>query len=90
MEWISPTLQQTKTLFQKIEMMAALIKKGRERLIQITGLEPMIIRIPMKRDVLEWYLRNNLELQEALLGFGSSIETDRLVPPPIHWIGSWD
>ncbi|RLV63133.1 hypothetical protein DV515_00018585 [Chloebia gouldiae] len=30
LEWISPTLQQTKTLFQKIEMMAELIKKGRE------------------------------------------------------------
>ncbi|RLV98358.1 hypothetical protein DV515_00010891 [Chloebia gouldiae] len=90
LEWISPTLQQTKTLFQKIEMMAELIKKGRERLIEVTGTEPSTIRIPMKKDTFGWYLKTSQDLQEALLGGGSQIETDKLRPPPIHWMGQWD
>ncbi|RLV84201.1 hypothetical protein DV515_00016321 [Chloebia gouldiae] len=71
-------------------MMAELIKKGRERLIEITGTEPSTIRIPMKKDTFEWYLETSQDLQEALLEGGSQIETHKLRPPPVHWMGQWD
>ncbi|KAL9852398.1 uncharacterized protein GJ701_004829 isoform 2-T2 [Geothlypis trichas] len=71
-------------------MLADLIKKGRERMLQVTGAEPTAIKIPMKKDTLEWYLTNSEELQEALLGACCPIETCQLRPALIQWLGDWD
>ncbi|XP_036262114.1 uncharacterized protein LOC118701547 [Molothrus ater] len=89
LEWISPPLQQHKTLLQKIEILADLLKKGHERAVQITGKEPDQIQIPMKKDTLTWYLTNSMELQEALLGAGSVTATDDIPNVPLNWIGQW-
>lgn len=89
LEWISPPLQQHKTLLQKIEILADLLKKGRERALQVTGKEPDQIWIPMKKDTLTWYLENSMELQEALLGAGSVVATDDIPTAPLNWVGQW-
>ncbi|NXV60455.1 PO113 protein, partial [Molothrus ater] len=89
LEWISPPLQQHKTLLQKIEILADLLKKGRERTVQIMGKEPDQIQIPMKKDTLTWYLANSMEFQEALLGAGSVTATDDIPNVPLNWVGQW-
>ncbi|XP_051499811.1 uncharacterized protein LOC127396231 [Apus apus] len=89
LEWISPPLQQHRTLYQKIEMLADLVKKGRERALQVTGVEPEQIWIPMQKDTLTWYLRNSMELQEAVLGASCVIATDKIPSIPPSWVGQW-
>lgn len=89
LEWISPMLQQNKTLSQKIEMLAELVKRGCERTLQVMGAKPTTIRMPMKKDTLQWYLNNSAELQEALLGASCIIETGKLNPAPLQWLGKW-
>lgn len=90
LEWLSPALQQSKTIVQKIEMLADLIKKGRDRIVQVTGLEPHSIRLPLEKNTLDWYLKNSEELQEAILGTSSTITTNVKLQPPLNWIGHWE
>ena len=65
LEWICPSLQQSKTLLQKTELLAEVIKKGRERTLQITGMEPVCVQLPMQKDTLTWYVQHSPELQDA-------------------------
>lgn len=90
LEWLSPPLQQQRTVRLKIEMIASLIQKGRFRAIQVTGAEPSTIPLPIKKDTLDWYLVNSGELQEALLGAGAVVETGKLHPSPLQWMTEWD
>ncbi|NWX43542.1 POK8 protein, partial [Steatornis caripensis] len=89
LEWISPGIQQTKTLLQKMEILANVIKKGRERILQVDATEPALIRVPMKKESFEWFLSNSEALQEALLGLACPILTDKLVDIPLAWMGKW-
>ncbi|RLV62935.1 hypothetical protein DV515_00018794, partial [Chloebia gouldiae] len=88
LEWISPPLQQQKTLLQKIEVLSALIKKGRKRTLQVTGEEPSVIYLPIQKDSLQWYLSQSEELQEALLGATSTIVTTNKTMAPLQWMGT--
>lgn len=54
LEWLYTKLQPQKSVQQKLENLAELITKGRTRILQITGSEPGIIRLPIKREMLEW------------------------------------
>ncbi|RLV62922.1 hypothetical protein DV515_00018807 [Chloebia gouldiae] len=88
LEWISPLLQQQKTLLQKTEVLCALIKKGRKRTLQVTGEEPSVIYLPIQTDSLQWYLSQSEELQEALLGATSTIVTTNKTTAPLQWMGT--
>ncbi|RMC11180.1 hypothetical protein DUI87_12093 [Hirundo rustica rustica] len=86
LEWVMPPLQQQKTVWQKIELLSLLIKKGRQRVVQVMGLEPDTIFLPLQRDTLDWYLVNSAELQEALLSSTSTIAPNNS-KPPLKWVG---
>uniref|UniRef100_A0A8B9GBW3 Uncharacterized protein n=1 Tax=Amazona collaria TaxID=241587 RepID=A0A8B9GBW3_9PSIT len=90
LEWLAPPLQLRKTLVTKIEQIAGLIKKGRLRAIEVSGVEPAVVHLPIKRETLDWYLINSAELQEALLGSGSLVETGKLAPPTLQWMTEWN
>ncbi|TRZ05260.1 hypothetical protein HGM15179_021847 [Zosterops borbonicus] len=51
---------------------AALIRKGRDRIVETYGKEPADISIPVKDEDLEWLLRHSVALQGALLGFAEA------------------
>lgn len=89
LEWISPPLQKRKTITTKIENLAAVVKKGRMRILEISGLEPQTVYLPMEKATLDWYLLNSPDLAEALLALGAKIETGPLVPRALQWIGEW-
>lgn len=74
LEWVFLPHQPTKTFAPRIEMFAALIKKGRERIIEIAGEEPKSIVIPIVKDYLDWCLQNSIELQAALSGFDGQLD----------------
>lgn len=57
LEWIYTKLQPPKSIQQKIENLAELIRKGRTCIVQITGDEPEVIRLPIKREMLEWCIQ---------------------------------
>ncbi|TRZ09132.1 hypothetical protein HGM15179_017973 [Zosterops borbonicus] len=70
------TPEQQKTLMHpkcqvmtRTDAFAALIRKGRDRIVEINGKEPADISIPVKDEDLEWLLRHSVALQEVLLGF---------------------
>ncbi|KQK78813.1 endogenous retrovirus group K member 11 Pol protein-like protein [Amazona aestiva] len=90
LEWLAPPLQLRKTLVTKIEQIAGLIKKGQFRAIEVSGKEPEVIHLPIKRETLDWYLINSGDLQEALLGSGALVETGKLTPPTLQWMSEWN
>ncbi|KAK4806189.1 hypothetical protein QYF61_001112 [Mycteria americana] len=75
LEWVFLPYQPTKTLVTRIELFAALIKRGRERIVEMTGEEPGLIILPVVKNYLNWCLQNSLELQMALAGFDGQIDT---------------
>ncbi|KAK4808190.1 LOW QUALITY PROTEIN: hypothetical protein QYF61_001222 [Mycteria americana] len=75
LEWVFLPYQPTKTLVTRIELFAALIKRGRERIVEMTGKEPELIILPVVKNYLNWCLQNSLELQMALAGFDGQIDT---------------
>ena len=54
LEWVFLPHQPTKTLATRVEMFAALIKRGRERIVEIAGIEPETIIIPIVKEYLDW------------------------------------
>lgn len=90
LEWITPPLQQRKTITQKLERLATLIKKGHMRIIEITGREPVTIHLPMDSATLNWYLLNSAELTEALLQSPATVVSGPLCPKSLRWLGQWD
>lgn len=90
LEWISPQLQQRKTVTTKLENLANLIKKGRLRILEVGGQEPECINLPMEKPALDWYLLNSSLLTEALLSSGAKIQTGPLFPKALQWIGAWN
>eukprot|EP00076_Gallus_gallus_P034795 XP_025000333.1 uncharacterized protein LOC112530482 [Gallus gallus] len=89
LEWICPSLQQSKTLLQKTELLAEVTKKGRERTLQITGMEPVCVQLSVQKDTLTWYVQHSPELQDALLRAGSMVSMEKIPNVSLHWIGQW-
>ncbi|TRZ12021.1 hypothetical protein HGM15179_015084 [Zosterops borbonicus] len=87
LEWLQPSIQQCKTVFQKSEMLAVFIHKGRQRARQITGNEPGTILLPTAQDILQWYMENHEEVGLALLGGRATVVTTVKWPPPLRWVG---
>uniref|UniRef100_A0A8C3UI16 Uncharacterized protein n=1 Tax=Catharus ustulatus TaxID=91951 RepID=A0A8C3UI16_CATUS len=87
LEWLTPPLQQRRTISPKLLQLASLIKKGRIRTVEISGMEPATIHLPMERDTLDWYLINSAELADALLTSGATVA---VAPKALQWIGEWN
>lgn len=88
LEWLSPPLQKRKTTTTKIENLAAVIRKGRVRILEVSGREPETIYLPMEKATLDWYLLNSLDLAEALLASGARVKSGPLVPRALQWLGN--
>ncbi|KAF1501737.1 Endogenous retrovirus group K member 18 Pol protein, partial [Eudyptula minor] len=59
------------------EAVGELIRKGRSRILEVTGQEPADISIPVSAVALEWWMRNSLAIQEALLGFEGVVHSQQ-------------
>uniref|UniRef100_A0A493TJ10 Uncharacterized protein n=1 Tax=Anas platyrhynchos platyrhynchos TaxID=8840 RepID=A0A493TJ10_ANAPP len=86
LEWIAPPLQPRRTIQEKIATLSELVKKGRNRILQVDGVPPNIIWLPMKPGDLEWYIQNSEELQAALLQDGATIVAKTLQSTALTWM----
>ncbi|KAJ7428680.1 endogenous retrovirus group K member 8 Pol protein-like protein [Willisornis vidua] len=86
LEWLTTPLQPKTTIQQKVSALADLIKKGRIRLLQITGQEPYEIHVPISKVDLEWYLFHSTQLQKALLTVTSPIILKPLPSIVVSWM----
>ncbi|TRZ04734.1 hypothetical protein HGM15179_022373, partial [Zosterops borbonicus] len=73
-------------VMSRTDAFAALIRKGRDRIVEIDGKEPVDISVPMKDEDLEWLLRHSVALQEALLGFAGVVHNKQPKGPMWHLI----
>lgn len=91
LEWLFTRIQPRKSIEQKLENLADLIRKGRTRIMQITGKEPGVVRVPLKKDVMDWCLQHSEELQVSLLTTGQNICVEPLKSMALQWVGqnSW-
>lgn len=87
LEWVFPKLQPRKSIQQKVETLADLIRKGRKRVIQITGQELQTIYVPMKKEAIEWYLQNSEELCECLFSSATTISLSPVKAAIVQFIG---
>ncbi|TRZ07383.1 hypothetical protein HGM15179_019721 [Zosterops borbonicus] len=85
-EWVFLPVQPKCHVMSRTDAFAALIRKGRDRIVEIDGKEPAEISIPMKDEDLEWLLRHSVALQEALLGFAGVVHNKQPKGPMWHLI----
>ena len=86
LEWIAPPLQPRRTIQEKVATLADLIQKVRIRILQVDGMVPGTIWIPISPTDLEWFLLNSPELQRALLNRGPTLVVKPLPTPTLAWM----
>ena len=67
------SLQPRTTIEQGIDNLAELVRKGRYRVLSISGEQPGTIYLSLKRVDLDWYLQNSDELAASLLTSGTAL-----------------
>ncbi|KAF1550455.1 hypothetical protein FQV19_0014762, partial [Eudyptula minor] len=77
LEWVFLRVQPCISVQTRPEAVGELIRKGRSRILELTGQEPADISIPVSAVDLEWWMRNSLAIQEALLGFEGVVHSQQ-------------
>ncbi|KAK4811131.1 hypothetical protein QYF61_019762 [Mycteria americana] len=77
LEWVFLSVQPKRSIQTRTEAVGELIRKGRSRIIEISGQEPEDISIPVSTVEVEWWLRNAEAIQNALLGYGGKIHSQQ-------------
>ncbi|KAF1522069.1 Endogenous retrovirus group K member 11 Pol protein, partial [Eudyptula albosignata] len=77
LEWVFLRVQPCISVQTRPESVSELIRKGRSRILELTGQEPADISIPVSAVDLEWWMRNSLPIQEALLGFEGVVHSQQ-------------
>ncbi|KAF1474615.1 Endogenous retrovirus group K member 11 Pol protein, partial [Megadyptes antipodes antipodes] len=77
LEWVFLRVQPRISVQTRPEAVAELIRKGRSRILELTGQEPADISIPVSAVDLEWWMRNSSAIQEALLGFEGVVHSQQ-------------
>ncbi|NXB93300.1 PO113 protein, partial [Vidua chalybeata] len=86
LEWVFLSVQPKSCVMSRTDALAALIQKGRDRILEIDGKEPADISVPVKNEDLEWLLRQSVALQEALLGFTGVVQNKQPKGPMWYFI----
>ncbi|KAF1484364.1 Endogenous retrovirus group K member 11 Pol protein, partial [Pygoscelis antarcticus] len=69
LEWVFLRVQPPISIQTRPEAVGELIRKGRSRVLELTGEEPADISVPVNAVDLEWWMCNSLAIQEVLLGY---------------------
>ncbi|KAF1441332.1 Endogenous retrovirus group K member 11 Pol protein, partial [Pygoscelis papua] len=77
LEWVFLRVQPPISIQTRPEAVGELIRKGRSRVLELTGEEPADISIPVNAADLEWWMRNSLAIQEALLGYEGIVHSQQ-------------
>lgn len=77
LEWVFLRIQPRFSIQTRPEAIGELIRKGRTRILELTGQEPADIGIPVNAIDLEWWIRNVMAIQEASLGFNGKVHSQQ-------------
>ncbi|NXW86295.1 POK25 protein, partial [Alopecoenas beccarii] len=77
LEWVFLSIQPRFSIQTCPEAVGELIRKGRTRIVEISGHEPADISIPVNAADLEWWVRHSSPIQEALLGFTGKVHSQQ-------------
>ncbi|XP_055570146.1 uncharacterized protein LOC129736354 [Falco cherrug] len=77
LEWLFLPLQPRHRILSRPEPVAALVRKGRDKIVETDGTEPADISIPVCGDDYEWLLRHSTAIQEALTGYTGVVHNNR-------------
>ncbi|KAF1656928.1 Endogenous retrovirus group K member 11 Pol protein, partial [Aptenodytes patagonicus] len=77
LEWIFLRVQPPISIQTRPEAVGELIRKGQSRVLELTGEEPADISILVNAADLEWWMRNSLAIQEALLGYEGIVHSQQ-------------
>lgn len=69
LEWIILPHQFSKTITIKVEMISALAMQEKQRLLSLSGSEPLKITLPVSTTMLQWVPQCSLSFQVAIEGF---------------------
>ncbi|RMB89207.1 hypothetical protein DUI87_34397 [Hirundo rustica rustica] len=86
LEWLFPPQTAPRSVWQRTEVVAKLLQKGRQRYKEVAGKEPATITMPLRTAALEWLLANSSELQLALLGFPGQIRAEKMSHPALRFL----
>lgn len=75
LEWVFLPLNLNKSLTSRMEAIAKVVIKAQKRTLEIAGMEPQNILLPLTKDYLQWILQNSDTFQWALLNFPGIIST---------------
>lgn len=76
LEWVFLASQPRTSVQPRLEAVGEAIKKGRTRVLAMTGAEPDSIHVPMSAANWEWALRHSTPLQLAFLDYSGILSTD--------------
>ena len=77
LEWVFLSVQPKTSIQTWPEAVGELIRKGRERIVEMSGQEPDDISIPINAADLEWWLQNATPIQEALCNYGGKVHSQQ-------------
>ena len=73
LEWIFLPFQPRNTVVTRPELFSQLVIKGRQRILDISGIEPEVIYIPVSQFYLDWLLSASTVFQIAIADFLGTI-----------------
>lgn len=74
LEWVFLSAQSKRTVTTRMEVLAQLIMRGRNRIVEIAGKEPSFTIIPLVAEYLAWALSQCILLQVALLDYSGEVK----------------
>ncbi|NXF00146.1 POK18 protein, partial [Menura novaehollandiae] len=86
LEWVFPPTTPPQSIWQRTQVLAHLICKARARTVDISGLEPTFISLPIRTEIREWLIGHSEALQTALVGFTGQIIERYPVDPRLQVI----
>lgn len=77
LEWVFLPMQSRHCILSHSEALAALVRKGRDRIIELEGAESADISILVCGDQFGWFLQHSIGVQEALIGYTGTVHNNR-------------
>ncbi|NXF41682.1 POK11 protein, partial [Nyctibius bracteatus] len=77
LEWVFLSVQPRNSIQTRPEAIGEVVRRGRNRTVELTGQDPADISIPVNTVDLEWWFRHSRPIQEAFLGYEGRVHSQQ-------------
>ena len=74
LEWLHTPMGGAPRILNEVDVLASIIKNGRDRTLQTLGKEPDIFVIPFSLSDIQWLIKNHSHFAISLIGFPGQID----------------